>query len=72
MHAKKFIKLLSICVCLFICMNYSGIYGYLAIRAEKASVSDSDHVKGIYVKADTASQQLDEENIKKYSDYIQA
>lgn len=72
MHAKKFIKLLSICICLFICMNYSGIYGYLAIRAEKASVSDSDHVKGIYVKADTASQQLDEENIKKYSDYIQA
>ncbi len=70
--SDNFIKVLLIVICLLICFNSSDIYGFKVVKAVQASAVNPNDVRGLYVRADTASLELDEEDIKKYSEYVQA
>ncbi len=62
-------------MCLFICIvclsNISTIQAIESIVTDIDSVS-SDEVRGLYVRADTASLELDDEDIEKYKEYVKA
>ena len=71
-HISNFIKPLSLFISIFICLNFLSICNSVTVIAAELSSVHPDHVRGLYVKADIASLGLKEENVERYSEYIEA
>ena len=67
--SHNLIRMLTVYLCLFICTTCLRIVNVKGVAAESVS---SDEVRGLYVRADTASLELDDEDIEKYKEYVKA